>query len=237
MLTQEKITMNTYWFQNVGLILDLDKAEQFYPKSGMTYAQKVNSLVRGSIYLGVILSLINSNYLFLYIPVVVMIMTYVNHLFRVEKINHEVKKLGPNKTVNDLPANVKENFTNVIKESNNCNEVKEDNPFMNPLPFDNRKRPPACDVLNKNKQEKIEDAFNKNLYRDASDIFNRSNSQRQFVTIPSTTYPNNQALFANWLYGTPTTCKEGNGAQCVANVYHPLQRRLFAPGHGSTGNS
>ena len=237
MLTQEKITMNTYWFQNVGLILDLDKAEKFYPKSGMTYAQKVNSLVRGSIYLGVILSLINASYLFLYIPVVVMIMTYVNHLFRVDKLNYEVKKLGPNKTVNDLPTEVKENFTNVIKESNKCNEVKEDNPFMNPLPFDSRKRSPACDVLNKNKQEKIEDAFNKNLYRDASDIFNRSNSQRQFVTVPSTTYPNNQALFANWLYGTPTTCKEGNGAQCVANVYHPLQRRLFAPGHGSTGNS
>ena len=28
---------------------------------------------------------------------------------------------------------------------------------------------------------------------------------------------NNQGLFANWLYGTPTTCKEGNGLQCAAN--------------------
>lgn len=98
MLTQEKITMNTYWFQNLNLILDLDKADKFYPKSGMTYAQKVNSLVRGSIYLGVILSIVNSNYLFLYIPVVTMMMTYVNYLFRVEKLNHEVKKLGPNKS-------------------------------------------------------------------------------------------------------------------------------------------
>lgn len=236
MLTQEKITMNTYWFQNVGLILDLDKADQFYPKSGMTYAQKVNALVRGSIYFGVILSLINANYLFLYIPVVIMIMTYVNYLFRVEKLNHEVKKLGPNKKPADLPTDVKEKFTNVIKASNNCTEVDLNNPFMNPLPFDSRKRAPACDVLSKHKQEKIEDAFSKNLYQDASDIFNKSNSQRQFVTLPATTYPNNQALFANWLYGTPTTCKEGNGAQCVANVYHPLQRRMHAPGHGSTTN-
>jgi len=236
MLTQEKITMNTYWFQNLNLILDLDKADKFYPKPGMTYAQKVNSLVRGSIYLGVILSIVNSNYLFLYIPVVTMMMTYVNYLFRVEKLNHEVKKLGPNKKPADLPKEIKEKFTNVIKHTSNCNEVKDSNPFMNPLPFDSRRRPPACDVLSKNKQEKIEDAFNKGLYRDASDIFNKSNGQRQFVTVPSTTYPNNQGLFANWLYGTPTTCKEGNGAQCVGNLYHPLQRRLFAPGHGSSTN-
>ena len=25
--------------------------------------------------------------------------------------------------------------------------------------------------------------------------------------------------FARWLYGTPPTCKEGNGVQCAANQY------------------
>ena len=145
--------------------------------------------------------------------------------------------MGPNKTVSDLPKKVVEKFNNVIQDTKKCAEVSDNNPFMNPLPFDNRKRAGACNVLNKNNQLKIEDSFNKNLYRDASDIFNRNNSQRQFVTVPSTTYPNNQNLFANWLYGTPTTCKEGNGAQCVANLYQPLNRRMHAPGNGSTTNS
>ena len=31
------------------------------------------------------------------------------------------------------------------------------------------------------------------------------------------TIPNNQVDFANWLYMTPKTCKEGNGNQCVGN--------------------
>ena len=92
MLTQEKINMNTYWFQDLSLIFDTNKADVFYPKSGMTYAQKVNALVRGSIYLGLILSIIFRNYLFLYIPVILMIMTYVNYLFRVSNLELEVKK-------------------------------------------------------------------------------------------------------------------------------------------------
>ena len=236
MSKQDKTDINTYWFQNIHLLLDINKSEQFYPKSGMTYAQKVNALVRGSIYLGIILSLIKTNYLFLYIPVTIMILTYVNHLFRVNKLDYQLKKQGPNSSVTDLPPKVKEAFSNII-QSSECADISENNPFMNPLVFDNRKRSPARNVLQKSNQLKIDDAFSKNTYRDASDIFNRNNGQRQFVTLPCTTFPNNQGLFAKWLYGTPITCKEGNGAQCVANLYHPLQRRMFAPGHGSTTNS
>jgi hypothetical protein len=235
MLTKEKIDMNTYWFQKIQLLLDINKSDQFYPKSGMTYARKVNALVRGSIYLGVILSLIKTNYLFLYIPVTVMILTYVNHLFRVKKLDHQIKKHGEDSTIIDLPPKIKEAFSNVI-QTKPCAEITQNNPFMNPLVFDKRTRNAASNVLQKNSQYKIDNAFSQNTYRDASDIFNRNNGQRQFVTVPSTTYPNNQGLFANWLYGTPTTCKEGNGAQCVANLHHPLQRRLFAPGHGSSTN-
>ncbi len=235
MLTKEKIDMNTYWFQNLQILLDINKSDQFYPKSGMTYAQKVNALVRGGLYLGIMLSLIKTNYLFLYIPVTVMILTYINHLFRVKKLDHLVKKQGPNATVADLPSKIKEAFSNTIQIQQST-EVSHNNPFSNPLVFDKRTRSPACNVLQKGNQTKIENAFNKNTYRDASDIFNRNNGQRQFVTVPSTTYPNNQGLFANWLYGTPSTCKEGNGNQCVANMYHPMQRRMFAPGHGSSNS-
>ena len=47
------------------------------------------------------------------------------------------------------------------------------------------------------------------------DIFNKNITQRQFYTMPVTTIPNEQTKFANWLYATPPTCKEGNGDQCV----------------------
>ena len=111
------------------------------------------------------------------------------------------------------------------------------NPFMNPLPFDNRDREPACNVLDKAMQQNIDNNYDVNLFKDGSDIFSRNNGHRQFYTMPSTSYPNNQHnFFASWLYRTPTTCKEGNGNQCVANLHHPIQRRMFAPGRGSSTN-
>lgn len=229
-MTQEK-----YWFQDLNVILDMEKINEIYPKKDMSYQQKTNSLVRLTLIVGVVLSLLNGNSNWLIIPVAYMTMTYVLYLFRIEKVNKEVKKIGPNATQKDLPKDIKEKFTNVIQKDN-CAKISTKNPFMNAMPFDNRNRNPACNVLNEDKQMNIEENFNKNLFRDAGDIFDKNNGQRQFYTMPSTTYPNNRTSFANWLYKTPPTCKEGNGAQCVANIYHPIQRRLFAPGHGSSTN-
>lgn len=229
-MTQEK-----YWFQDLNVILDMEKINEIYPKKDMSYQQKTNSLVRLTLLVGIVLSLLNGNSNWLIIPVAYMTMTYVLYLFRIEKVNKEVKKVGPNATQKDLPKDIKEKFTNVIQKDN-CAKISTNNPFMNAMPFDNRNRNPACNVLNEDKQMNIEENFNKNLFRDAGDIFDKNNGQRQFYTMPSTTYPNNRTSFANWLYKTPPTCKEGNGAQCVANNYHPIQRRLFAPGHGSSTN-
>lgn len=229
-MTQEK-----YWFQDLNVILDMEKINEIYPKKDMSYQQKTNSLVRLTLLVGIVLSLLNGNSNWLIIPVAYMTMTYVLYLFRIEKVNKEVKKIGPNATQKDLPKDIKEKFTNVIQKDN-CAKISTNNPFMNAMPFDNRNKNPACDVLNEDKQMNIEENFNKNLFRDAGDIFDKNNGQRQFYTMPSTTYPNNRTSFANWLYKTPPTCKEGNGSQCVANIYHPIQRRLFAPGHGSSTN-
>ena len=97
---------------------------------------------------------------------------------------------------------------------------------MNPLPFDNRERPQACNYTTENKK-KIEAIYNKNLFKEVGDIFNKKHGNRQFYTVPSTTYPNNQGDFGKWLYGTPKTCKEGNGNQCVANNMERLNGQSY----------
>ena len=229
------MTQVKYWFQDLNVILDMEKINEIYPKKDMSYQQKTNSLVRLTLLIGIVLSLFNGNSNWLIIPVAYMTMTYILYLFRIEKVNKEVKKIGPNATQKDLPEEIKEKFSNVIKKDN-CAKISTNNPFMNAMPFDNRNRNQACNVLNEEQQMNIEEKFNHNLFRDAGDIFDRNNGQRQFYTMPSTSYPNNRTSFANWLYKTPPTCKEGNGAQCTANIYHPIQRKLFAPGHGSSTN-
>ena len=53
---------------------------------------------------------------------------------------------------------------------------------------------------------------------DVNDIFGKNNSQRQFYTVPGNQVPNDQGSFAQWLYGTPKTCKEGNSIACLSQM-------------------
>ena len=46
--------------------------------------------------------------------------------------------------------------------------------------------------------------------RDVGDLYGKSNDQRQYYTMPSTTIPNNQTSFAKWCYGVGPTCKESS---------------------------
>ena len=128
--------------------------------------------------------------------------------------------------------NSTDNFKDILNIKT-CSKPNTVNPFMNPLVFDTRLRDSACDSIKEENQLQIEAEYNKYCIKDVSDIFNHNSGRRQFYTVPSTTYPNNQGGFANWLYKTPPTCKEGNGAQCIANYYTPLNGSLLTPGYGS----
>ena len=108
-----------------------------------------------------------------------------------------------------------ESFQNIVNKSI-IDENKQTiiptttNPFMNinliTSDKTQEKAPPSWN--NEELQKKIEDNFGYNLYRDFGDLYGKSNSQREFYTMPSTTIPNNQTSFAKWLYNTGPTCKE-----------------------------
>jgi hypothetical protein len=250
--TSNSVTHENYWFQDLSnSIFNLDKALKIFPNNDMTYAEKINTLVRLSIYFGLILSLFYRNYLFLYIPIITMVLTYMMYMFRIEQLEGLREKQGPNSnlnTINKINAddltkrNMNTSYSYGRDDSDNfkdilniktCSKPNTLNPFMNPLVFDNRLRDSACDAIKDENQLKIEKEYNKYCIKDISDIYNHNNGRRQFYTVASTTYPNNQGAFANWLYKTPPTCKEGNGAQCVANYYTPLNGGLMTPGYGS----
>jgi len=228
----------TYWFQDLKILLNVDKLDEFLPKSHMTYPEKVNALVRLSIYIGLGLAIANKNYLHLYIPIGCMMLTVVLYLLR--QVNQDTKlKVQQRENLSQMGNegsslnsifgnnnNESANDSETFKNTKQCSQSTETNPFMNPLPFDKRTRNRAC-PLNKNTKMQVEKGFNKGLFRSVGDIFNKTNSQREFYTVPATTYPSNQTGFANWLYGTPKTCKEGNGAQCVANVQERLNQQTY----------
>ena len=255
---------NKYLFQDLTVLTNLDLAGEVFPAKEMSYPQKVNAIVRFAWYLGLLGAIVNSNILWLYVPFVVMILTYILYLFRVKEngatkglaqtldaqsgrtqIGQSINQLNqsmPNghssSTTNTNATSSLSKFANYLNASGMCVEPSTDNPFMNAMPFDNRLRAAGCQTTgNPAREIDVEMKYDVGRYRDANDIWNSDGGRRQFFTMPWTTYPNDQGSFANWLYKTPTTCKEGNGDQCVANLHDRTLYRRVESGIASGGSA
>lgn len=186
------------WYNNFEELINRDNISKIIPNNNFTIEENLNALVRFSVLLSILLCLFTNSINYIVVVLVTLLLTIIIYTYKEDII---IEKLS-------------EKDTTVLPNVNN--------PFMNVLPneyLDNpdRKVPPNF-LKNRDILNKMELAFDNNLYKDASNIFNKNNSQRQFYTMPVTTIPNKQKEFANWLYQTPTTCKEGNGDQCVANL-------------------
>ena len=93
------------------------------------------------------------------------------------------------------------------------------NPFMNVLIDEmkyNPTRPSATSVLDPTVKLQLNDFFKTEFFNDPTDVFNRTQSQREFITMPSTSIPNDVESYQNWLYRIPgKTCKEGGREACL----------------------
>jgi hypothetical protein len=102
------------------------------------------------------------------------------------------------------------------------------NLFMNVLLDEykyNPDRPPAAPVTDPIVKQAMDDYFRVQWFSDPTDVFGKNQSQRQFITQPSTSVPNDQKSFQEWLYKIPgKSCKEG-GQYCTtegsAGVQYP----------------
>jgi len=199
---KEQILGDEFWLENYKVLFLKNNLDKFFPTKQMTVIEKLNAIFRLSIYLSIVLYLVTSNYLYFYICIITGAFTV--YIYKTQKDNMDLYF-----NLND------ESFQNIVNKSI-IDENKETimptttNPFMNinliTSDKTQEKAPPSWN--NEELQKKIEDKFGYNLYRDVGDLYGKSNSQREFYTMPSTTIPNNQTSFAKWLYNTGPTCKE-----------------------------
>ena len=95
------------------------------------------------------------------------------------------------------------------------------NPFMNMLVHEiksnegNPGKAPAASVDTPEMARTLSDQFQTRMYGDSTDVFQRTQNQRSWYTMPSTSIPNDRDSYQNWLFRVPgRTCKEGNNAVC-----------------------
>jgi hypothetical protein len=186
-----------FWTENPKILFEKSRLIQFFPTKDQTYKERYNSLARLFIYTGILLFLYKGKPWALYIIIFGLAFTML--------LNSSIKK--------EIPAE----YPEVVISEDKCVRPTKDNPFMNFLLndfSDNPAKKTACDYDStlpggETVKETLENTFNTDIYKNVSDVFNKDNSQRQFYTMPSTTWPNDQTTYSNWLYNTgEPTCKE-----------------------------
>jgi len=204
--------MDKIWYRDLSAFVSTKRLVVFVPTSSMTLVQKLNAMMRFSIYLAIILQLVKNDVLVWYIPIGMAIFT----VFMSEFYDKSTKL---QRELYDKVGVAYDRRTEKL-----CSKPTPNNPFMNVLMneyTDFPNRPSACD-LNSNKVSKAaESYFDHNLYRDVDDVWSRKAGSRNWHTVPVTTIPNDAVGFAKSLYQNKTTCKSGDGNKCYTNLYRP----------------
>jgi len=199
-----------FWFENINILFTLNRIGEFFPAPDMTIDEKLNAIVRFTFYFAFVMIVLYKSLNYLGMPMLAMLLSYFLYVGRKNKKN-----------------TIEEEFYS----SDNCVQPTEHNPYMNYMVGDKTDKKGAClTYKNTELKEKVTDIVNKDLYMSTDDVWQRKNSERQFYTMPNTRSMNDQKAFAEWCFGQPKTCKEGNGVQCAANNYNnaPVTKSLLS---------
>ena len=201
-----------FWYNQYSILFEREYLFEIFPIKEFDTVRKLNAIMRFCIFYTIIVYLYNKNTNILAVPLIVGLVSYF-----IFKNNTSIQKDSvTDKLKNDIsPIDLSDQAHNI-----GCQLPTKDNPFMNTPYFDiatDKELPSSCTSYdNKGVQRKIEKEFDKGLYKNYTDIFGKENSQRQFFSVPGRDGVPDQAAFANWLYKTTATCKEGNGLACLA---------------------
>ena len=159
----------------------------------MSDVEKLNALTRLSIYLSIILFVIYRDYKIFFIAIVSAVILSI--IYYAEKRRHiSNQEQFEDKIKTELAIN-KDTAIKVNENGDICQLPTPNNPFMNVLMTDytdNPNRPPACNYNDKQVSEMRDQYFNYNLYKDVEDVWEKRNSQREYVTLPGMTIPNDR---------------------------------------------
>jgi hypothetical protein len=213
----------SFWLDDPRILLE--QATEFFPfteNDKRCTAAALNSFTRFGIYLGILLAVVRMEASWLVTGVLFGIFAigawkYMgNHGAVREGFTEEgfVDTQAPIVEAGD----VGEKYVPDIIGSSGRTIPSDANPFMNVLISeisDNPYRNPAASVQGARTRGELDSYFETMFYSDPGDTFGHTQSQRQWITMPSTTIPNDQESFQNWLYRVPgQTCKEGNTSVC-----------------------
>ncbi len=189
------------WYRDPRAFLSDRNVAVFVPTAEMSRTEQLNALVRFAAYLSVLLMILRRSATPAFVLVFVMMLTAaIAEADDGSEAYRSPEPPGP-------PGGGEEHVAQARRRprhAKKCRRPTRENPFMNRNFTDaaDDGRAPACDVMRRDVQARVEDLFSEKLYRDVDDVYGSRASSRQWYTVPVTTAVNDQTGFARWLYGT-----------------------------------
>lgn len=198
----------------------------FFPVEGMTHIQRLNAISRGVIILCIIGFILTQSVRVLFVSGLTLVSIYLYHLNKKQENQNETFENPADQVLKDA---------SILRDVNVFDTPDSSNPFGNVLITDYKYNPnkkPAPPAFNEKVNEKILDKAMKlvkelnpdqpdisdKLFKDLGEQYVFEQSLRQFTSNPSTTIVNDQTGFADFCYGSMTSCKEGNLFSCARNL-------------------
>jgi hypothetical protein len=204
------------WYDDPRGFLRDDRIARFVPETNTSIESQLNAVMRFSLYLSVIVAVYRRSLA----PAVLVLATSAAATYALGRAES-----ARGADTRERMAALELQVDPATKKL--CTRPTVDNPYMNVLLSDYSRfpdRPPACDMARADVSDRAEQLAAHNLYVDSDDVYGRrASSTSQFYTNPSTSIPNDQSGFAEWLYRPSPpgrgTCREADGAACAARVF------------------
>jgi len=237
-----------FWYNDPLILINYNSLFEILPLKKYSYNRKLNAIMRFTIVYAIIVFIINNNNSIFCLPFITILLTVylykypMNTNSKKKKADTTLESFVNNNKAKSNSINLSERNLNDIVDSDifiDCNNIDTtiyreptiDNPMMNLnlltgtpngiRETDKLQAIPTFD--NVCIADIVDEKLNFGLYKDPNDIWGTRNSNRQFYTMPNTTVNNHEVELGKWLYGTPPTCKEGNGLQCASNIPSLIQ--------------
>lgn len=232
-----------FWGEDPNIILQKNNIFEFFPIENMSFNQKLNALTRTILLLTLFLFIFTRSPTTLLMCIFTLVAIYILHQSSTNEEgfseNDEtfIEEIELNKTIleddsnKDNPALDYIRKENVKIEENAFQLPSSKNPLSNVLITDytmnpnKRPAPPATNASVKanvmmQAKKLVQEAnphqpdINEKLFKDLHEKLNFEQSLRSYNSTSNTTIPNDQGAFADFCYGSMSSCKDGNLFDC-----------------------
>jgi len=203
-----------FWGENIS---ELTKNMlEIFPTKEMDYDTKLNAISRLVIYLSFLGFLFSTSITYLIMGCITLIGIYFYKKNNKEGFREKgTKKVTFNKFVKEeyYPVMSTNPMSNVLLTDYSQDPLrKEAPPSFNPS---------ITKIIDKKTQdisEKLHNGLDVNqLFSGLGNDVEFGNLMHQFYSMPSTTIPNDQGAYSEYLYGTMSSCKNGDPTECLKN--------------------